>query len=55
MKLIQDSLSQSEANVAAPVQEVSTVANSNAATEALASHTLSVFVVVDDDDDDDAT
>nr|XP_017228857.1 PREDICTED: uncharacterized protein LOC108204077 [Daucus carota subsp. sativus] len=52
LKMIQDSLIQPEANVAAPVQEVSTAANSDAATEALASHTLSIFV---DNDDDDAT
>ena len=51
--MIQDSLLQSEANVAAPVQEVSTAANSDAVTEALESHTLSIFV--DDNDDDDAT
>ena len=53
VKMIQDSLLQSEANVAAPVQEVSTAANSDAVTEALESHTLSIFV--DDNDDDDAT
>ena len=53
LQMIQDSLIQPEANVAAPVQEVPTAANSDAATEALASHTLSIFV--DDNEDDDAT
>ena len=50
--MIQDSLIQTQADVAAPVQEVPTAAISDAATEALASHTLSLFV---NDDDDDAT
>ena len=50
--MIQDSLIQPEANVAAPIQEISTAANSDAATEALASHTLSIFVDYNDDDDD---
>ena len=50
--MIQDSLIQSEAYVAAPVQEIPTAEISDAATEALASHTLSIFY---DDNDDDAT
>nr|XP_017233094.1 PREDICTED: fibrous sheath CABYR-binding protein-like [Daucus carota subsp. sativus] len=53
LQMIQDSLIQTQANVAAPVQEVPIAATSDAATEALASHTLSIFV--NDDDDDDAT
>ncbi|XP_063946066.1 uncharacterized protein LOC135151512 [Daucus carota subsp. sativus] len=52
LQMIQDSLIQTQANVAAPVQEVPIAATSDAATEALASHTLSIFV---NDDDDDAT
>ncbi|XP_063948023.1 uncharacterized protein LOC135152117 [Daucus carota subsp. sativus] len=52
LQMIQDSLIQTEANVAAPVQEVPIAATSDAATEALASHTLSIFVNEDDDDDD---
>ena len=53
LQINQESLIQVEEHVAAPVQEISCAANSDAATEALASHTLSIFV--NDDDDDDAT
>ncbi|XP_063939749.1 uncharacterized protein LOC135148454 [Daucus carota subsp. sativus] len=52
LQLIQDSLFQPEAFVAAPAQEIPTAANSDAATEALESHTLSIFA--DDIDDEDA-
>ncbi|XP_063941234.1 pollen-specific leucine-rich repeat extensin-like protein 1 [Daucus carota subsp. sativus] len=51
LKMNQESLIQVEDQVAALVQETSTAANSDAATEALASHTLSIFVNEDDDDD----
>ena len=53
LQMNQESLIQVQENVAAPVQEISYAANSDAATEALASHTLSIFL--NDDDDDDAT
>ena len=53
LQLIQDSLLQPEAIVAAPAQEIPIAANSDAATEALASHTLSIFA--DDNEDDDVT
>ena len=53
LQMIQDSLLQPETNVAAPAQEIPTAANSDAATEALESHTLSIFS--DDIDDDGAT
>ena len=50
LQMIQDSLNQPEVNVAAPAQEILQAANSDAATEALASHTLSIFVDKEDDD-----
>ncbi|XP_063936099.1 uncharacterized protein LOC135147177 [Daucus carota subsp. sativus] len=53
LQMIQDSLLQPEAIVAAPAQEITEAANSDAATEALESHTLSIFA--DDIDDDGAT
>ena len=48
--MIQDSLNQPEVNVAAPTQEIPQATNSDAATEALASHTLSIFFDNEDDD-----
>ena len=53
LQMIQDSLLQPEVIVAAPAQEIPEAANSDAATEALESHTLSLFA--DDIDDDGAT
>ena len=50
----QASLIQTNEKAATPVQEISCAANSDAATEALPSHTLSISVV-DDDDAEEAT
>ncbi|XP_063947536.1 uncharacterized protein LOC135152041 [Daucus carota subsp. sativus] len=51
LQLIQDSLVQPEDIVAAPAQEIPMDENSEAATEALESHTLSVFLADIDDDE----
>ncbi|XP_063942667.1 uncharacterized protein LOC135150333 [Daucus carota subsp. sativus] len=51
LHLIQDSLVQPEDIVAAPAQEIPMAENSEAATEALESHTLSVFLADIDDDE----
>ena len=53
LQLIQDSLVQPEDIVTAPALEIHMAENSDAATEALESHTLSVFL--DDIDDDEVT
>ncbi|XP_063949994.1 uncharacterized protein LOC135152814 [Daucus carota subsp. sativus] len=51
LQLIQDSLVQPEDIVAAPAQEIPMAENSEAATEALESHTLSVSLADIDDDE----
>ncbi|XP_063948128.1 flocculation protein FLO11-like [Daucus carota subsp. sativus] len=51
LQLIQDSLVQPEDIIAAPAQEIPMAENSEAATEALESHTLSVFLADIDDDE----
>ncbi|XP_017228898.2 uncharacterized protein LOC108204109 [Daucus carota subsp. sativus] len=55
LQMNQESLIQVQETVAAPVQEISYVANSDAATKALASQTLSIFLNDDDDDDTEVT
>ncbi|XP_063942872.1 uncharacterized protein LOC135150481 [Daucus carota subsp. sativus] len=51
LQLIQDSLVQPDDIVAAPAQEIQMAENSEAATEALESHTLSIFLADIDDDE----
>ncbi|KAL1811578.1 hypothetical protein ACET3Z_021643 [Daucus carota] len=51
LQMIQDSLLQPEVLVAAPAQEITEAANSDAATEALESHTLSICLADIDDDE----
>ncbi|XP_063939081.1 uncharacterized protein LOC135148329 [Daucus carota subsp. sativus] len=51
LQLIQDSLVQPDDIVAAPAQEIPMAENSEAATEALESHTLSIFLADIDDDE----
>ncbi|XP_063936176.1 uncharacterized protein LOC135147230 [Daucus carota subsp. sativus] len=51
LQLIQDSLVQPDDIVAAPAQQIQMAENSEAATEALESHTLSVFLADIDDDE----
>ncbi|KAL1811236.1 hypothetical protein ACET3Z_021301 [Daucus carota] len=51
LQLIQDSLVQPDDIVAAPAQEIPMAENSEAATKALESHTLSIFLADIDDDE----